>query len=444
MAETTLLHLLNLHDDDDDLDNVVEEELDFHHHHSHRNHLDPYFSSDSDIFVSDLSSEFPPSDLLPRNPISIVHHPPPSLFIDSTNDDVSEPESVVTSAADIFDRENQVNFVMDLLHQRVEQSQLSTAHLVIDAEFSDPDPCFDPNFGVIEGNEEMSPTHLDLDLGSGFLGEPTSPNVENSGFVAENFDGGVHFVSGLRVVDVGSESDPDVNHDVEIDFSADDDDDDVSDAGDDPSFELCWDSFQIEDHREVNEDFEWEEVVEGVDEREVLSMFLDDDEVSVTVGEERVGVFGNLEWEVLLNVQNLEANTEIGNEGFNELNFGDHEHDEYNYTTEYEMLFGQFAESEIAIMGRPPAAKDVVKNLPLVVLSEEDSQKNNLICAVCKDEMGVGEKARQLPCNHRYHGDCILPWLGIRNTCPVCRYELPTDDPEYERRKRDQRAARVN
>lgn len=334
-----------------------------------------------------------------------------------------------------------MNFVMDLLHQRVEQSQLSTAHVVIDPEFSDANPGFDPNFGIIEENEEMGPNHLDLDLGLGFLGEPTSPNVENSGFVAENLDGGEHFVTGLQVVDIGSESDSDVNRDVEIDFSA---DDDVSDAGDDPSVGLCWDSFQIEDHREVNDDFEWEQVDEGVDEREVLSMFLEDDEISVTAREDRAAVLGNLEWEVLLNVQNLEANPEFGNVGFNELNFGDHEHDEYNYTTEYEMLFGQFAESENAIIGRPPASKNVVNNLPIVVLSEEDSKKNNLICAVCKDEMAVGEKARQLPCNHMYHGDCIMPWLGIRNTCPVCRYELPTDNPDYERRKREQLAARVN
>ncbi|XP_071905872.1 uncharacterized protein [Coffea arabica] len=223
------------------------------------------------------------------------------LLVDPPSDIVSEPESVVTSA-DLFDRENQVNFVMDLLHQRVEQSQLSsTTCVVIDLEISDADP----NFGIHEGNDGMEPTHLDLDLNLGFLGEPTSANVENSGFVAENFEGGDHFVTGLRVVDIGSESDSDINHDVEIDFSA--DDDDISEGDDDPSLRLCWDSFQIEDHREVNEDFEWEEVDEGVDEREVLSMFLDDDDMPAMAREESADVSRNLDWEVLLDVQNLEA-----------------------------------------------------------------------------------------------------------------------------------------
>ena len=57
-------------------------------------------------------------------------------------------------------------------------------------------------------------------------------------------------------------------------------------------------------------------------------------------------------------------------------------------------------------------------------------------CGVCKDEFNIGEECLSMPCNHYFHENCLLPWLKERNSCPICRYELPTDDADFEEMKK--------
>jgi coenzyme F420-reducing hydrogenase gamma subunit len=97
---------------------------------------------------------------------------------------------------------------------------------------------------------------------------------------------------------------------------------------------------------------------------------------------------------------------------------------------EFEVLPGHMVDA--AVGGAPPAARAAVERLQVAVIGGEDAAHG---CAVCKDGIVQGELATRLPCAHFYHGDCIGPWLAIRNSCPVCRYELPTDDPDYEKQR---------
>ncbi|CAH0559276.1 unnamed protein product [Brassicogethes aeneus] len=75
----------------------------------------------------------------------------------------------------------------------------------------------------------------------------------------------------------------------------------------------------------------------------------------------------------------------------------------------------------------PPASKEVVENLPNHTISEDGTQ-----CPVCLKPHEKGEEGKKLPCNHVYHVDCIIPWLKKTNSCPLCRFELKTDDEDYE------------
>lgn len=101
----------------------------------------------------------------------------------------------------------------------------------------------------------------------------------------------------------------------------------------------------------------------------------------------------------------------------------------------FENLLEHLAETESSRKGAPPASLSFVNNMPCMTIDED--KLDSMECAICKDSFTVGTVVNQLPCFHLYHPCCILPWLSARNTCPLCRYEMPTDDKDYEARKRN-------
>ncbi|XP_038982588.1 probable E3 ubiquitin-protein ligase RHY1A isoform X1 [Phoenix dactylifera] len=42
-------------------------------------------------------------------------------------------------------------------------------------------------------------------------------------------------------------------------------------------------------------------------------------------------------------------------------------------------------------------------------------------CAVCLEEFKAGDILINLPCAHRFHWDCAMPWLESSSHCPCCR-----------------------
>ncbi len=94
--------------------------------------------------------------------------------------------------------------------------------------------------------------------------------------------------------------------------------------------------------------------------------------------------------------------------------------------------------------GNPPASIDEVNKLEKIIVTNENINEVKKMaaessCSVCKDDFLIEQSLIKLPCNHIFHDDCILPWLKERNSCPTCRFELKTDDDDYEKKKNEKR-----
>jgi E3 ubiquitin-protein ligase RNF115/126 len=90
--------------------------------------------------------------------------------------------------------------------------------------------------------------------------------------------------------------------------------------------------------------------------------------------------------------------------------------------------------------GNPPASKDEIDRLTKLEVNKDNKSYINQLagesgCSVCKEDYEYDQTAIKLPCSHIFHDECILPWLKERNSCPTCRFELKTDDKDYEDRK---------
>ncbi|KAK1359838.1 receptor homology region, transmembrane domain- and RING domain-containing protein 1-like [Heracleum sosnowskyi] len=49
-------------------------------------------------------------------------------------------------------------------------------------------------------------------------------------------------------------------------------------------------------------------------------------------------------------------------------------------------------------------------------------------CAICLQDFKDGDSLKILPCQHKFHANCVGSWLTKWNTfCPVCKYDLKTE-----------------
>ncbi|GLT56419.1 hypothetical protein SLA2020_294620 [Shorea laevis] len=62
-----------------------------------------------------------------------------------------------------------------------------------------------------------------------------------------------------------------------------------------------------------------------------------------------------------------------------------------------------------------------INNLPQSVVQTDNFEE---ACAICLETPAVGDTIRHLPCLHKFHKDCIDPWLSRKTSCPVCKLSI--------------------
>lgn len=63
-----------------------------------------------------------------------------------------------------------------------------------------------------------------------------------------------------------------------------------------------------------------------------------------------------------------------------------------------------------------------IEKLPSYAFQSKDKGTSPVECAVCLDNLKVGDKCRLLPqCNHSFHAECVDLWLLKISICPICR-----------------------
>ncbi|XP_050379992.1 E3 ubiquitin-protein ligase MPSR1-like [Argentina anserina] len=75
---------------------------------------------------------------------------------------------------------------------------------------------------------------------------------------------------------------------------------------------------------------------------------------------------------------------------------------------------------------RPRASKASIEAMPQVKVAYEEGDE----CSICLVGLKVGDELKELPCKHRFHGDCIEKWMGMSTLCPLCRFSLPAESEE--------------
>ncbi|KAL1207869.1 E3 ubiquitin-protein ligase RING1-like [Cardamine amara subsp. amara] len=88
--------------------------------------------------------------------------------------------------------------------------------------------------------------------------------------------------------------------------------------------------------------------------------------------------------------------------------------------------------NETNTVGLRPASKLAVCSLSRKIYNKTSDTVGeiDITCSICLEEFENGRRIVTLPCGHDFDDGCIVEWFVSSHVCPLCRFELPSEDEE--------------
>ena len=80
----------------------------------------------------------------------------------------------------------------------------------------------------------------------------------------------------------------------------------------------------------------------------------------------------------------------------------------------------------------PPLPPSVLSRLKEECV-DDSTAASHPACAICQCDLAAGERvlSLSLSCQHRFHSDCVRPWLQRSSRCPTCRRRADGEDAQH-------------
>ncbi|XP_065559607.1 E3 ubiquitin-protein ligase RNF126-like [Artemia franciscana] len=108
--------------------------------------------------------------------------------------------------------------------------------------------------------------------------------------------------------------------------------------------------------------------------------------------------------------------------GLESISASDQEGEDTDQNRIISVLFNQEEDN-----GPHPMPTEKIQSLETVNITEIEASQD-LQCSVCFESYEIQESVRKLPCNHLFHSRCVVPWLELHGSCPLCRKTLGEEE----------------